>query len=116
MDLNQAILAHSNWKKKLKEHIDGGTQINTETLSKDDQCDLGKWILGEGKKHQSLSAFADLKAKHTKFHTVAANVARKAQSCSREEAHKMLDMTSEFGHASADVINALADLKTSLGQ
>jgi len=75
MDFGQAILGHTRWKGRLKNHIEGQEQVDPARLAKDDQCDLGKWLYGEAKEYAGLSAFADLKAKHEKFHTVAAAVA-----------------------------------------
>ncbi|HYW41671.1 MAG TPA: CZB domain-containing protein [Bryobacteraceae bacterium] len=113
MDYNAAVLAHSRWKTRLKNHLMGQEQVDPGSVAKDDQCDLGKWIYGDGKKHATLSAFADLKTKHTKFHLVAANVVNSARSRPRDKALELIDpLESEFGRATSDVINALAAAKT----
>ena len=115
MDLNQAILAHSKWKTRLQNFIQGNEQLNPEMVGKDNQCDLGKWIYGEGSKYASLSQFSDLKTKHAKFHAAAANVVRNAKSCTPEKALEMLDpLRSEYGKASFAVINAIATLKNAV--
>lgn len=54
MDFNKAILTHSRWKTRLQDHISGGEPVNLEAVGKDDQCELGMWIHGEGKKYQNL--------------------------------------------------------------
>lgn len=99
------------WKTRLKNLIDGQAQVDSTTLTKDDQCDLGKWIHAEAKEYVGLALFADLKARHAKFHTAAAAVARNARSCSREKALELLKPLSEYGLASSDCVNALTDLR-----
>ena len=45
MNFEDAIRSHTNWKIKLKEYIskrDGS--LNHTEVSKDNCCDLGKWI------------------------------------------------------------------------
>jgi hypothetical protein len=113
MDFDQAILAHTRWKSRLKNHIEGQEQVDPAILAKDDQCDLGKWLHGEATEYSGLRAFADLKAKHAKFHTVAAAVAQSARSCSPETALESLQPLSEYGRASSDCVMALAALKQS---
>jgi len=112
MNFEDAVYAHSKWKARLKNHINGQEQIDDRSLASDDQCELGKWIYGDGKRHAALSAFEDLKAKHTKFHLVAASVVRGARSCSQDKALELLDpMKSEFGLAGSAVINAMRTAK-----
>ena len=110
--LDEAIIAHSKWKARLRNYIAGQEQIDPAVLGRDDQCDLGKWILGDGNKHGNLSLFADLKAKHTKFHAAAASVVRSAKSLPQDKAFELLDSSrSEFGQASSAVVNAITKLK-----
>ena len=62
MELNwdQMILAHSRWKTRLKQAIESQEKIDAQVAGKDDQCEMGKWIYGEGKRHASVSAYNDL--------------------------------------------------------
>lgn len=118
MDLDRAVLAHSQWKKRLKDHINGQGQIEAAVLAqlgKDDQCELGVWLYGEGRKHIGLAAFTDLKDKHAKFHISAASVVRGAHTLSQGQALELIDpFKSEFGRASSDVINAISTLKAAV--
>jgi len=115
MDFDQAIIAHARWKIRLKDYIEGKEQLNLETLGKDDQCDLGKWLYADAKKFANLSAFADLKLKHAKFHTVAAKAARDARTSPPGKAVELLDpIKSEFGRASSQVINAITALRAAI--
>jgi hypothetical protein len=117
MDMNydQMILAHSKWKTRLKQAIQGQEQVDVQVAAKDDQCELGKWIHGEGKKHANLSAYNDLKTKHARFHASIPGVVNAARSSTPAEALELLDpVKGEFGRASSDCINAITALKRSL--
>lgn len=116
MNVDQAILTHIQWKNRLRNHINGNEKVDPAVLAKDDQCELGKWLHGEAQKEfTSPGTLSELKVKHARFHAAAAAVARNAISCSPEQALKLLDpLTSEFGRASSDCVNALAALRTAV--
>lgn len=117
LNFDDMILSHSKWKNRLKKAILAKEQIDTQVAGKDDQCELGKWIHGEGKKYAAVSAFGDLKAKHARFHASILNVVNQARSASPEKALEMVDPTTgEFGRASSDCINAILALKQSLAK
>jgi len=115
MSYDEHVLAHMKWKARLKNHLNGHEHIDNGTLAKDNLCELGKWIYGDGQRHAKVRAFEDLKARHTKFHLVAASVASNAMSYSPDKVKELLDpMKSEFGRATSDVINALSNAKSLL--
>lgn len=69
MDLNQAIDNHIEWKVKLRSAISKEESSDVETNSKDNCCDLGKWLHGDAK--ATLGKFANHSnfiAKHAEFH------------------------------------------------
>ena len=50
------IKAHSDWKVKLRSHINGNNtskDYDLNVVSADHLCTLGKWIYGDGKKKKS---------------------------------------------------------------
>ena len=115
MDFDEVILAHTRWKSRLKESIAGNGTIDANTAGRDDQCEFGKWVLGEGKKYSNSPAFAELKAKHTQFHLQVAQVVKQAKVLPKEKALELLDpLKSDFGRASVACINAIAKLKQSI--
>jgi len=117
MNYDQIILAHSKWKARLKQALQGQEQLDIQVVGKDDQCELGKWIYGEGTKHANLSAYNDLKTKHTRFHACIPTVVNVARSSSPAKALELLDpVRGEFGRASSDCINAIAALKQFLAK
>ena len=52
-DFDKAIDAHRQWKVKLRAAIAERGHLDADTICKDDQCPLGKWIHGEGGKKWS---------------------------------------------------------------
>lgn len=116
MELNwdQMILAHSRWKTRLKQAIESQEKIDAQVAGKDDQCEMGKWIYGEGKRHASVSAYNDLKTKHAKFHACIPAVLNAARSSSPAKALELLNPGGEFYRASSDCVNAISALKQSL--
>ena len=84
MEFDQAIAAHASWKSKLSKYLanpDGSLQP-TE-IAKDDRCELGKWIAGEGKKFANLPEYAIVKSDHARFHKVAAGIVQRANEGQR---------------------------------
>lgn len=114
-NFDQMLLAHSRWKARLKEAIGTKQTIDARLAGKDDQCELGKWIYGEGKKYASQNGYQDLKTKHTKFHACVASVVLQAATCLPAKALELIEAQgSEYGRASTDCVNAIADFKRNL--
>lgn len=108
MDFNHLVLAHSQWKRKLRDAIEGGKALDAAAAGRDDLCELGKWMAGEGAAYANLPAYQDLKAKHAKFHASVASVINQAHSLPKEKALELLDpLNSEFGQVSSACINAI---------
>jgi hypothetical protein len=109
MDFQAAIGAHQKWKIRLRMVIDGKS---TETLDpnivcKNDQCDLGKWIQGEGGKILGARPeFTEVKTTHDKFHVVAASVLKRALAGDKAGANTLLD--GDYYDASSKVVQAIS--------
>ena len=115
MNFDEMILAHSRWKSRLKAAIQGKEKIDVENVGKDDQCELGKWLQGEGKKHADLPEFEELKTKHAKFHATVARVVAQAKALPTDEALTLVEsLNSDYARASSDCINAIAKLRKSI--
>ena len=112
MDLNQAIDAHVSWKTKLATYLlhPNGT-INGSKLALDDQCELGKWIHGDGGRLSNEPNFVHLAAAHARFHKEAAEIVRKADAGQQVMAEAALGAKSEYARASNEVVMLLMKLK-----
>lgn len=111
MNFDDAISAHIKWKARLNRFIDGtgGERLDSATVCKDNLCDLGKWIYGEGAKYKSASHYGDLVAKHANFHRRAAEVVEKVESNDRPAARALL--SGAFTVASKETVSAIMEMK-----
>lgn len=112
MDLSKAIEAHVQWKTKFRAAIHKQESMDATTIGKDNCCELGKWLYGEGKsKHGSLPSFKDTVAKHSDFHAAAGKVAAAINAKQFAQADKMIAAGTPFAITSAAVGVILTRLK-----
>jgi Chemoreceptor zinc-binding domain len=78
MDWMQIINAHVIWKQRLLACIEGTREerLDPEVVSRDDQCALGRWIYGEGKRYDVLPEYEVVRERHPRFHIAASEVVR----------------------------------------
>ncbi len=112
MDLDDAIRSHSSWKIRLSKYLRNpdGT-LGPGEIGRDDRCELGRWLYGEGKKYALLPEYRTLVGEHARFHRAAANVVRKADQGHDTSKETALGQKSEFATASLNVVAAIAALK-----
>ena len=111
MNFDDAISAHIKWKVRLSQFIDGTSQekLQSATICKDNLCDLGKWIYGEGAVYKALPKYQDLIKKHANFHVCAADVVKKVENNDKVGAKAALG--GAFAAASKETVTAIMDLK-----
>ena len=112
MDFDQAIAAHSAWKTKLRDYLskrDGS--LKSAEVSLDNKCLLGQWIYGEGSQYSRLPGFAALKNEHARFHNVAADVVRKADSGEAVTGEVAMGSRNAFAATSGAVVMAIIAMK-----
>ncbi|MGA7595860.1 MAG: CZB domain-containing protein, partial [Gallionella sp.] len=70
------INRHVAWKQRLLAYLDGTSQekLDPVNIKKDDVCELGKWIYGEGKANIHIPYYHWVKSNHTLFHEYAAQI------------------------------------------
>jgi len=107
--LDKAIVAHGQWKMRLKRAIDtGSSEFVPATVSKDDQCDLGRWLHTSATAEEKSSPhYAPTVQAHKQFHTVAGGVLGKALSGKKDEALASMAPGGDFARASIDVMQKL---------
>lgn len=88
MNFLEIINAHVRWKERLLAHIEGRSaeKLDPAVIARDDQCQMGKWIYGDGKLFQDTPQYAQVRAEHARFHQIAANVVRHVDSGDRGDA------------------------------
>lgn len=111
MNFDDAIAAHIKWKVRLNQFIDGTSteQLKSETICKDNLCDLGKWIYGEGAAYKAKPNYTTLVSKHANFHRCAADVVKKVESNDKPGAKSLL--AGAFAAASKETVTAIMELK-----
>jgi len=111
MNFDDAIAAHIKWKVRLTQFIDGtGTEkLVSTTVCKDNLCDLGKWVYGDGMKFKGLPHYQDLVKKHANFHICASEVVKKVEGGDKSGAKSALG--GPFAVASKETVTAIMELK-----
>ena len=111
MNFDDAIAAHIKWKVRLTQFIDGTSteQLKSDTVCKDNLCDLGKWIYGEGAQFNGKPHYRDLVTKHANFHRCAADVVKKVETSDKAGAKSLL--SGVFANASKETVTAIMELK-----
>lgn len=111
MNFDDAIAAHIKWKVRLTQFIDGTSteKLSSATVCKDNLCDLGKWIYGDGAKYKSKAQYQDLVKKHANFHVCAGDVVKKVEQNDKPAAKAALG--GAFAAASKETVTAIMELK-----
>ena len=92
-------------------HREPDHSLNAATASGDHNCELGKWLHGEGQKFAGLPEFATLVTDHAMFHKAAGEVIRRADVGQKVSEEVALGANSEFAKASSSVVSELMQLK-----
>jgi len=112
VDLTKAIEAHVQWKTKFRVAIQKQESMDVNTISRDDCCEIGKWLHGDGKKHHgTLTSFQEVVREHAKFHRIAGGIASAINAKRFVEAEQMIANGTEFVNQSSAVSMALTRLK-----
>ncbi len=115
IDLDSAIKAHADWRSRLRAAAMKGEQVDADTICRDDQCPLGKWLHGSGQgRFGSKPSFVELVSAHRQFHEEAGKVARTINQGASEQAEKMLEGETPFARASQTVTRLVVQFKKEL--
>ena len=80
-------------------------------MSSDKNCDLGKWIFGEGASFASSAEFQKLQAEHAQFHKYAGQIIRRADRGEKVSEEIALGARSTYAAASANVVSQIVMMK-----
>jgi methyl-accepting chemotaxis protein len=117
MDFDEVIGIHSKWKRKLRQTLaKHDHSLRPSDISLDHKCVLGTWIYAEGTRHCALPEYTKLKFVHAHFHTVAAELVKRANSGEAIDAELEPCSSSGFSAASAAIVMALMALKKRLSE
>jgi methyl-accepting chemotaxis protein len=111
MTPKDAITAHVNWKLRIHALLTGKLpeKLDPTSIARDNVCELGKWIYGEGKVKMPAAQHATLVAAHGAFHKEAARIVSEVYA-----GHKIgleaIDMNAPFGKLTTQVVGILSKL------
>jgi len=112
MDRNEAIRAHTGWKKRLTaylRHPDGS--LDPSDVERVNACELGEWIEDEGRiEFPTDMAFQHLEIAHSRFHRCAADMVRRADTDPHTPQASDLGADGELSRTSREVVNSLLAL------
>lgn len=112
MNLVGALQKHMDWKIEFRDTICNQGEMDAVTIAKDNCCELGKWLHGEGKIECSgFPGYAIALTKHAEFHIEAGKIALAINKKNYIEAERMLDSDSVFTSVSKEVGEAIMFLK-----
>lgn len=75
------------------------------------ECELGKWLDGEGKKYSNVPEFTALVAGHANFHKAAAAIITKADAGQKVTEEVALGAHSDYASASTKVVQSIMAMK-----
>lgn len=108
MNFDEAVAAHIKWKARLRANLDGaGEALDPATIARDDACDLGKWIHGDGSRYKALAEHQALHAVHARFHKCAAEIVTKNAQGMNAEAESLMASGGDFSRTSTETISAI---------
>ena len=115
-DIDNALMAHGEWKKRLGAAIESGSsEFTVSQVQVDNGCAFGKWFYGlpsdlresdQGKKIQRL---------HAAFHAEAARILDLALKGRIREATKAIESGSQFVSISGQLAITLTQWKKTIG-
>lgn len=115
MNLDNAIAAHAAWKTKFRAAINGKEAMDASTIAKDNCCELGKWLHGEGLGlYGSKPEFSALIQNHKVFHAEAGKVAGLINGKKYKEAEQAIGGATPFAAASNETSLAINRVKRAI--
>ncbi len=116
MNLDEAISTHTGWKLRFRAAMNQKQQLDAESISKDDCCELGRWLHGEGKaKHGGRPEFLVAMERHRQFHVEAGKVAQLVNAQQYTQVEKQMANGSTYAQASSAISNAIIQLRKAIG-
>jgi hypothetical protein len=108
--LDRAIAAHAKWKYRLMDAIETAqSEWQLAVVRTDAACDFGKWLAALPLSQRLSEHCKKVKALHTEFHSLAADVLELALAGRKEEATAAIALGSRFAAVSSELTIAVLD-------
>ena len=110
MDYRAVMHAHMMWSAGLWDRIEAGEAIDAEEIGRDDRCEIGRWLHGQGKAYQWLGDFQRFKDLHAAFHRCAREAVLEARNGDKEEGLRKLDGDGACGDITKELLDVSYDV------
>lgn len=114
MDIRPLLRAHAEWVVHLREYIYGSGDLDVRVIMRDDECDLGRWVYGEGACYHHLPEYETARLAHAAFHADAAQAVRLVQAGRRHEAGLEIGYGGRLRNRSAMMVRSFLRLSQRL--
>jgi methyl-accepting chemotaxis protein len=112
VDLDIAIQKHVQWKYKFRDALHNKEQMDAAAISKDNNCEFGKWLYGDAKaQFGKVSNYAKCVTEHAAFHVEAGKIAVLVNAQNAVEAERLMATGSAYDQASKRVAVSIIELK-----
>ena len=109
-DFDRIIQAHMQWKVRLRDYVDGkGGRLDAAEVERDDKCELGCWIHGQGQRFARDTCFGRLRETHARFHKCAARIVRLHDRGEKSQAETAL--SEEFPRLASTIVQEIRELR-----
>lgn len=106
--IDRAIVAHSQWKQRLRDAIASGkSELNVADAARANLCDFGRWLAELPAGEVAPDRLQGLREAHARFHKEAAHVLDLALHHRPPEAEAAMASGSPFVRVSTDLVMAL---------
>jgi len=113
--IGKGVAAHAAWKARLRAAVSSGKfEVPSATVSRDDQCEFGKWLYGLSGKETQTEHFSAVKRLHARFHEEAAKVVTLATSGEMGKAEEAIGVQGDYTKASGELTQAMVAWRNSL--
>lgn len=108
MNLEESLNSHADWKEKFLSAIHSREQLDSESISSERCCKLGKWLFGEAiHLHGTQRSYQRLVQTHAAFHYEAGRVARLINEKQYTEAEAQMSPNTPLALSSHAVFAAI---------
>lgn len=114
MDLGSAMEAHTRWKVRLRDALEGNQALDPDHVACDGRCDLGNWIRERGQMDGS-AAFVTLGSQHASFHKTVTEILDACRAGRVPVKRGLVAISSAISTHSSSVVSLLGELAGEVG-
>lgn len=111
IEIEEALLAHSAWRKRFKDYLNGKAPFDVNLASDSHHCQFGDWLDHEGYRLMPEKRRTEIRVAHDEFHRVAGGIVQKIHEKRFAEAKEDLAADGPLNRASARLTEALVKAK-----